>query len=74
MYHVWHYGECYEPWSFKGMGDSYGEITGIIIAAAIFTFFAILSGSGDAAALAHSNSCFLNRYEKFIIVAFKSAP
>lgn len=73
---------------FKGMGDSYGEIMGIIIAAAVFTqgmdvigltgvmiekmkqsqdiaryaasfgpyFLAILSGSGDAAALAFNGA------------------
>ncbi len=73
---------------FKGMGDSYGEIMGIIIAAAVFTqgmdtigltgalienmkesqdvaryaasigpfFLAVLSGSGDAAALAFNGA------------------
>ena len=73
---------------FKGMGDSYGDIMGIIIAAAVFTqgmqiigltgamiekmkasqdiaiyaatfgpyFLAILSGSGDAAALAFNGA------------------
>jgi len=73
---------------FKGMGDSYGEIVGIIIAAAVFTqgmdtigltgalienmkesqdvaryaasigpfFLAVLSGSGDAAALAFNGA------------------
>ncbi len=73
---------------FKGMGDSYGEIMGIIIAAAVFTqgmdtigltgalienmkesqdvaryaasigpfFIAVLSGSGDAAALAFNGA------------------
>jgi DcuC family C4-dicarboxylate transporter len=73
---------------FKGMGESYGEIMGIIIAAAVFTqgmdvigltglliekmkqsqdiaryaasfgpyFLAILSGSGDAAALAFNGA------------------